>query len=165
MKTLVLIRHAKAEQSIPGGTDFERNLTDKGKENALEMASNLHKKGIKPDLIISSSAKRASKTAAIFAEKFSIEKSQILKKDFLYRNYGVKEIKKLLMEEAKKLNTVFIFGHNPTISWLAASLVSGFSQNLPTSGVVIIDFNTDDWSEIGQLQGELLMVERPTVNA
>ena len=162
MKILALVRHAKAGQPEPEQTDFDRKLTTRGKRNAVEMASYVKNNGYKPDLIISSTAKRALSTAGIFAGEFSIGKQDILKKDFLYGSYGIPEIKELLNTEAKAWDTVFIFGHNPVLSWLAASLTRSFSQGLPTSGVVIIEFDTDSWEKIGPSNGKVVLFKNPS---
>ncbi len=63
MKKLYLIRHAKSDWSNPSLDDFDRPLNKRGKKNAPFMGKILHKKGIYPDLIISSPAYRARTTA------------------------------------------------------------------------------------------------------
>ena len=161
MKTLAIVRHAKAEHAEYEEKDFDRKLSKTGKENALEIALRIVKSGIKPDLLISSPAKRAFKTASIFSQQFSISTDQILKKDFLYGTFGVKEISRLLKEEAQELNVVFVFGHNPALSWLAATLTDDFNRSLPTSGVIIIEFDTDSWDKIDRTNGRLVLFECP----
>lgn|GEM_PF-228217 len=162
MKILALVRHAKAEQPEPEQTDFDRNLTSRGKRNAAEMASIVKSNGFTPELLITSPAKRALKTASLFADEFAIEKKKILKKDFLYGSFGIPEIKELLHAEANDRDTVFIFGHNPVLSWLSATLSRSFSQGLPTSGVVIIEFDTDSWDKISPSNSKVLLYKYPS---
>lgn len=162
MKILALVRHAKAEQPEAEQTDFDRNLTSRGKRNAAEMASIVKSNGFTPELLITSPAKRALKTASLFADEFAIEKKKILKKDFLYGSFGIPEIKELLHAEANDRDTVFIFGHNPVLSWLSATLSRSFSQGLPTSGVVIIEFDTDSWDKISPSNSKVLLYKYPS---
>lgn len=161
MKTLTIVRHAKAEQPEPPQSDLDRKLTPRGKRNAAEMASYLHARGFKPGLIISSPAKRALQTASIFSDEFSLDRQLIVKENFLYGRYNVAEIREMLIQNAKSTNSVFLFGHNPALSWLAATLAPGFSQGLPTAGIVIIEFNTSDWNEIDATNGKVVLSKYP----
>ncbi|MBP1664386.1 MAG: sixA [Bacteroidetes bacterium] len=161
MKILTIVRHAKAEQPEPTQSDFDRKLTPRGKRNAAEMASYLHARGIKPGLIISSPAKRALQTASIFADEFSVDRQQIVKESFLYGRYDVPEIREMLNLDTKPTDSVFLFGHNPALSWLAATLALGFGQGLPTAGVVVIEFDTNDWNEIDASNGKVVLYKYP----
>ena len=63
MKTILLMRHAKAEPGVPGQKDFDRPLAERGNEDALRMGRALAKTGEVPDAIVSSPAARAKQTA------------------------------------------------------------------------------------------------------
>ena len=65
MRELFIMRHAKSSWDDPTLSDFERPLNRRGKEDAPLMGEHLKRLGIKPDLIVSSPAKRAKKTAKI----------------------------------------------------------------------------------------------------
>ena len=69
MKTIYFIRHAKTGWSIPNTSDFEREVSKKGKRDIKTMGSYLALRGIKPDLILSSCALRAQETTDLLAEK------------------------------------------------------------------------------------------------
>jgi phosphohistidine phosphatase len=75
---LYLVRHADAETKKPGASDFDRELTEIGRETSKKMALALKKIGVKVDLIISSPLIRAVQTAEIFRDIMGIE-SEILK--------------------------------------------------------------------------------------
>ena len=77
MKTLIIVRHAKAEVLPANKTDFERKLTDGGKADAEKMASDLTQQIKCPDIFISSAAKRAWSTAKRFAGAFKIKEEDI----------------------------------------------------------------------------------------
>jgi len=76
MKRVVIVRHAK---SVPYGydDDFNRDLSNKGKNDATLVSNELKRKNIFPDAMISSPAKRAIKTARIFAENLGFDKNNI----------------------------------------------------------------------------------------
>ena len=80
----------------------------------------------------------------------------------MYGSFGIPEIKELLHAEANDRDTVFIFGHNPVLSWLSATLSRSFSQGLPTSGVVIIEFDTDSWDKISPSNSKVLLYKYPS---
>jgi hypothetical protein len=63
MKTLLLIRHAKAEPPAAGIVDHDRTLADRGRRDAPEMGRRLERLNLKPNLMISSTAARAAATA------------------------------------------------------------------------------------------------------
>ncbi|MFZ4456236.1 MAG: SixA phosphatase family protein [Bacteroidales bacterium] len=161
MRILVIIRHAKAESAELGVNDFNRKLTGKGKNDAAKMASLLKEQNINPQLLICSSAKRAYQTCAIFAEQLSIEPKEIVKKNSLYEEIDVTELKQLLTEVAQTRGTVFLFGHNPTLANLIGELTNDFDGHLPTSGVAVIKFNIDNWDELEGVKGEIKLFATP----
>ena len=77
MKQLLLIRHAKSDWNDASLSDFDRPLNNRGKTDAPVMAKRLLDKKVKIDLFISSPAKRAKKTASIFAKEYDIKKDKI----------------------------------------------------------------------------------------
>ena len=83
MKKLFIIRHAKSDQSF-FGNDFERPLNERGKTDAPLMAKRLMEKQAKIDAFISSPAKRAKKTAELFAETFKKSTDEIIFISALY---------------------------------------------------------------------------------
>ena len=76
MKNLLLIRHAKSSWDDPLLSDQERPLNKRGKRDAPAMGLMLKEKGLHPDLILSSPAKRALKTAKLIAEAIDYPKKQ-----------------------------------------------------------------------------------------
>ena len=58
MKTLLLIRHAKAERPSPAVPDHDRILEERGRRDAPEMGRRLKLRGLQPSLMISSTASR-----------------------------------------------------------------------------------------------------------
>ena len=105
-------------------------------------------------------------TSVIFTDAASETPLEITKNPgktaVLYGSFVILEIKELLLAEANDCDTVFIFGHNPVLSWLSATLSRSFSQGLPTSGVVIIEFDTDSWDKISPSNSKVLLYKYPS---
>ena len=77
MKQVYLLRHAKSSWKDAELSDIDRPLNARGKKDAPEMGKLFFKKRIQPDLIISSPAKRAFKTASIVAQELHYEEKNI----------------------------------------------------------------------------------------
>src|SRR5438270_6969509 len=84
MKTLFLVRHAKSSRDDPALPDKDRPLNDRGKRDAPKMGKRLAKREVMPDLILSSPAKRALKTAKIIAKKLDYKLADIVVNERLY---------------------------------------------------------------------------------
>src|SRR5437899_11500650 len=84
MKTLFLVRHAKSSWDDTALPDKDRPLNDRGKRDAPKMGERLAKRGVTPDLILSSPAKRALETAQIIAKKLDYKLADIVVDERLY---------------------------------------------------------------------------------
>lgn len=145
MRTLYLIRHAKSSWGNPGLRDFDRPLNDRGLHDGPKMAQLLVKEGIKPDLIVSSPAKRAFTTAVFFAEAFQMAPSEIQKEPGIYEAHP-SEILRLVADLPTDKTTVFLFGHNPTFTEVANLFADNdYIENVPTCGIVKISSTATDW--------------------
>lgn len=161
MKRLVVVRHAKAEKTQIGQTDFDRELTTRGKNDARQMAAELLAVNVIPELIISSPSSRAYQTAKIFGEVFGVDKKQIMRKILLYDDIETKKVVALLREEAKHADTLFLVGHNPVLQRMIHELTNDFYGYLSTAGVAVMEFNVDRWSQILRSKGELVLFKTP----
>lgn len=160
MKTLVLVRHAKSDWGNPGLDDFDRPLNERGKKDAPVMAQRLLDKKIKIDAFIASPAKRAAKTAKIFAAAFSQKKNDIIFKEELY--LAEPAIFFTVIEKADdKLNSVAVFSHNYGITDFANQLTDARIDNIPTCGVFAIKIYSDTWSNFREAKKEFLFFDYP----
>jgi len=160
MKTLLLIRHAKSDQSF-FGNDFERPLNERGKTDAPVMAKRLLDKKIKLDLFVSSPAKRAKKTAELFCQKLNMKEDDILFISKLY--HASPEIFYEVIEELdNKFSTVAIVSHNPGITYFANDLSgSKVIDNMPTCAIFAIKVDIDKWSDFANAKKEYLFFDYP----
>ena len=161
MKKLYLIRHAKSDWSNPSLDDYDRPLNKRGKKNAPKIGVYFNKRRIYPDLIISSPAYRARTTALKIAKK--INYLELIEFNEHLYEASLKTILEIISFIEDENDDVFIIGHNPSLNMLAFYLVE-FTKNIPTSGVLEIEFNCDSWREIKKSNAKLLSFEYPKKN-
>jgi phosphohistidine phosphatase len=154
MKRVIIVRHAK---SVPYGydDDFNRDLTARGIADAEKISSHLAISGISPDLVISSPAIRALHTASIFCENLGYDLNRIKKEETFYGSLTTQDFVEILQKLPEKVNTVFVFGHNPTVYYLVYNLVKYFNGDMPTCSTVALDFEVEKWPEISARGGKL----------
>jgi phosphohistidine phosphatase len=164
LKSLLLIRHAKSDWNSPAQSDFERPLNERGKKDAPVMAHRLLAKKITIDAFVSSPAKRARKTATIFAKELDRNKHEILFKEELYA-----APEELLYEVVQGLNdnwnSVAIFSHNPGITDFANSLTDTRIDNIPTCGIFAVKIHADHWTDFAKAQKEFWFADYPKAGA
>ncbi|MFC2173317.1 histidine phosphatase family protein [Acidobacteriota bacterium] len=155
MKNLTIIRHAKSSWSFPDLTDFERPLNKRGKKDAPLMGKVLAEAGLKPDIIISSSAERAKGTAVEIAEKTGYKPTKIIFEPAIYGAH-VDTLLDIVRSIKDKHDHAFLFGHNPGFFDLALCLTLGPLERLVTCGVVRTKLDVDSWSQVVEGCGELI---------
>ena len=160
MKTLILVRHAKSSWDAPGLTDRERPLNDRGKKDAPEMAKRLKEKGIKVDLMISSPAKRAHKTAKYFAEEFGVKKDDILLAEELYMATH-EAFTETVSRIREGYDVVILFSHNPGITGFASSLTNVKVDDMPTCALFAIQAETENWKNFQEAEKKFLFFDYP----
>lgn len=162
MKTLYLVRHAKAASLESGGADRERSLTKKGRKDVQRMAQKLKKKSKMPQLIISSPAKRAVKTARILANEFNYSIDMIVLNDILYESPeegGEAALLEVLQNIDNEYQAVMLIGHDPLLSSFANYLQKSFTEKLPAGAVVEVDFVNKSWSTISKGRGKVIFFD------
>ncbi len=146
MKKLYLVRHAKSDWNDPGKIDFERGLNKRGKRSIPLMAEALKQRGVIPDLILSSAAKRAKKTAKGLAKELDY-KGEIVFDKALYFTEPEDMIEKI-RGIAENKNSVFLIGHNPEMTELSNMLTETYIDNIPTLGIVGMSLSIEKWKEL-----------------
>jgi len=160
MKTLLLVRHAKSDWGNASLDDFDRPLNERGKRDAPVMAGRLADRKIKVDAFISSPAKRAKKTASIFAKEFKVDKEDILLKAALY---GAEEetFFDVISMIDDKLDTIAIFSHNPGLTDFANELTDTRIDNIPTSAIFAVKIDCKKWKDFKTAGKEFLFFDFP----
>jgi phosphohistidine phosphatase len=160
MRILYLIRHAKSRKDIPGLKDSLRPLHRVGIKDAPVMARRLKASGFKPELVISSPAKRAYDTARIFARILGYPGSRIKKIGAVYQA-EVPELLKVIKKISNAFQNVILVGHNPEFTDLVNYLTERPIENVPTCGVVGINFDVDSWGKIGGKKVRRVFIDSP----
>jgi phosphohistidine phosphatase len=157
MKTLYLVRHAKAswEDNVH---DWERSLTQAGVDRAEKVGQLLSAKKAKPDKIISSYAFRALNTAVIFALQLKYPIDQITISQFIYEKRAI-DILDMLRKQDNKLKSIMIFGHDPAITELYNMLTRKILLKMSTSSAACIEFSIDNWKDLGSTKGKTAFIE------
>ena len=155
MKRLTLLRHAKSSWTEPSLADHDRVLSERGERDAPKMGKRMAARKVRPSLIIASSAARARATAKFIAEalKYPAEFLQVEKELYLATPDQILE---LVCSQEDNFSDLLLIGHNPGITDLANRLLPSIGlNNLPTSGVVALDFDTKKWSELAEVSGHV----------
>lgn len=160
MKVLTLVRHAKSSWKNTGLTDRERPLNKRGERDAPIMGKRISEHGIRPSLICSSPAVRAWTTAKVVAQEIGYPLEFLQKEPELYLA-SVTDICDVLVAQDPGFNSIMLFGHNPGFTDFANHLVPGLTNNLPTAGVVSVQFDQDDWSLYERPDCELIVHDYP----
>lgn len=156
MKTLILVRHAKSDWAHESIKDLHRPLNERGYQDAIVMSNKLSADIKCPDLFISSTAIRAYTTASMFASSFGYSREDILITEKIYEA-STDSILSVLSAIDKKHNSVIIFGHNPGFTQLFEEISDSYLDNLPTCGILAIQFDFKDWSEILHERGKCIL--------
>lgn len=150
MKTVVIVRHGKSSWEDPFLSDHQRPLAKRGLKDAPKMGARLADWGPPVDRVISSSAVRALTTAELVTQEMGLPWDEIQVDDALY-HATESEMLELIQDQEDYLDGLMLFGHNPGMTYLVNDLSDLDLDNLPTCGVVILQFEVESWSEIGDV--------------
>ena len=145
MKTLFILRHAKSSWKYPELSDYDRPLNSRGKRDAPRMGKYLRQQGLVPDRILTSSAKRARKTANKVAKSCGYT-GKVKKIDAFYDAVpGV--YFETLQALPDKYQRVMVVGHNPTMERLV-NYLTGQIERMPTAALAHIDLPIQQWEAL-----------------
>lgn len=143
MKTLLLVRHAKSDWGDPGLDDHDRRLNPRGLRDAPRMGRHLAERGVRPDILLASTALRAATTARLIASELGVE---VTDDGELYAASA-----RTLLARASAMpdtaGTVMLVAHNPGISELARRFDHSFG-GMPTCAVAQFTFDIDHWDDL-----------------
>lgn len=146
MKKLILVRHAKSSWEF-NVIDHERPLKKRGVKDAYLISNHIKSKALRIDLVLSSDANRAKSTASIFTETLQINPQKFRLNNALYDFSGDHLIHTIKTCD-NDIDHLMLFGHNHAITYFVNTYGDKFIDNVPTCGLVIIDFNIERWSNL-----------------
>lgn len=160
MKILTLVRHAKSSWGDAALSDRQRPLNSRGERDAPVMGKRIAAHGIRPSLIVASPAVRAWTTARIIAAEISYPLEFLQREDSVYLA-SLDDLLDVVVAQDDAFNSLMVVGHNPGLTEFANFLVPGITNNLPTAGVVSVQFDREDWDLHQQPTAELLAYDYP----
>jgi phosphohistidine phosphatase len=165
MLTLLLLRHAKSSWDNPALADFDRPLAKRGKKAAPEIGAALAAKGLRPDLVLCSSAVRARETLELVLNALGPPAPEVRYDEELYMATPATLIARLRKHVANPASAqhVMLVGHNPGFEELARLLVGSggaedralLAEKFPTCAVAVIAFDAGNWSAVEAGAGRL----------
>jgi phosphohistidine phosphatase len=159
MKTLYLVRHAKSSWKNLNLTDKERPLNKRGKRDAPFMGIKLKEMKLLPELMISSNAVRAKKTAYAIAKEIDYDKDNIVLTDEVYEASTI-ELLNIIKQLNQEFKSIMMFGHNPALTGFHNYLTDQYIDNIPTCGITGIRFE-NQWADINERSGKFLFFIYP----
>jgi phosphohistidine phosphatase len=156
-RTLVLLRHAKAEP-LGAAADAGRPLTARGRADAAAAGDWLRAQGLVPDLVLCSPARRTRETwhavAAALAERAPA--TNVIYDPELY-GASPDQVLELICGIDADVATLLLIGHNPTMSTLSVLLdpAGASAAGLRTCGVAV-HRPSGAWSECESGQARLV---------
>ena len=174
MRRLMLLRHAKTEHDAPSGHDQDRRLDERGRLDAAAIGTWIGQHPPFPDTVLVSTAVRAQQTWEIARDAMkdacgTVPQPQVELLDELYGAEPTQLLRIIRMAEVTDPARLMLVGHNPGMHELALMLAGSgdaaakksLEDNLPTSGLAILDFAIDDWSEVAFRRGKLVRFTSP----
>ena len=146
LKNICFVRHAKSSWVNLELADIDRPLNKRGERDAPYMATKMVELKILPEIILTSPALRARTTARIFSDAANLESDRFLVKDMLY-GADVAGIVKMVQDVDENIKSVFVFGHNPTLTIMANCFAGVDINNVPTCGILQAKTMVSSWKD------------------
>jgi phosphohistidine phosphatase len=164
MKLLALLRHASATEGAP---DALRPLDTRGREEARRIAASLVSVAPRPEVALCSPARRARETFEILRPALDPEPPLRTEEELYLASAG--RLRAVLRRLAPEVSRALLVGHNPGLEDLArelgsdgrAELHDALHRGLPPAGLVVLEVEAEDWSELGGARGRLVAFETP----
>lgn len=142
------MRHGKSSWEY-GVSDKDRPLKERGINDAHLVSKKFLEGKVPIDFAFSSPANRALHTSMIFVRNtgFPLEKFQVTEELYDFSGKSVGDFVRSLDDT---IGTIAIFGHNYAFTTLANTWGDQYIDNVPTAGLVQIQFNEAKWSKISK---------------
>ncbi len=145
-RKIILVRHAKSAWDIPGITDLDRPLKQRGIRDAKVMGKQSLRLLDLPDLLVTSHAKRALMTSAIFLDELNLDESHRQIEPLLY-HATPEQILRVISNLPDRFASVMLFGHNPGFTDFANWFSPESIDNIPTTGLVVLESSAQSWKD------------------
>ena len=158
MKTLLILRHGKSSWKNAGLADHERPLAKRGQRDAPRVGRLLRDENLTPDLILSSTARRALDTAQAVAEASKYEGEIESRSEFYMA--GPEAYFLALRALSDNYECVMVIGHNPGLEELVEAL-TGEAEAMPTAALARVELTLKRWRDLSdETEGRLVNMWR-----
>jgi len=171
VKRLFLLRHAKASRDDAGIRDEDRPLAERGREDALRLGRFLREEVYVPDLVLCSPSARTRETLAILLPELHAQPVVQYPSELYLAAPGT--ILSIVHGARDTAGALMVIGHNPGLEVCARELVRApedrnlrkryrtMTEKFSTGALAIVDFEVEQWSDVGADMGELETFVRP----
>jgi phosphohistidine phosphatase len=167
MLTLILLRHAKSSWKDPALPDHDRPLNSRGRADAPVMGKALARRGLSPDLVLCSTARRTRDTLDLVLPALKRE-PEIVYEDRIY-HAAPAELFAVVQAAPPTSSQLLLVGHNPELQRFALDLIGSGPQHLkdrilsklPTAAVVVVRFPGGSWKDVAVNSGKLELFLTP----
>ncbi len=146
MKTLILVRHGKSSWDY-SVNDKDRPLQERGINDGHLVSKKFTSQAVAIDAVFSSPANRALHTCMIFLRQLNFPFIKFQVTNALY-DFSGESVLKFVKNLDNRFDTVMIFGHNEGFTNVANSLGNSYIDNVPTTGLVQLNFEVKDWKSV-----------------
>lgn len=153
MKRLSLLRHAKTERDSSSGRDFDRVLTDRGRENAARIGAEIRDLDLQYGLVLTSPAARAVETV----ERAGLPSAR---EDERIYDASAGELLAIVQGADDNIESLMMVGHNPGFERLASRLI-GRNVEMPTGSLLELELPNESWRDVGRVSARPLRFLKP----
>jgi phosphohistidine phosphatase len=161
MKRLYILRNAHA---AIGAIDRERELDDRGVQEIESIAHQMIENGMRPNVILTGSARRSIDAAKRIREFFGLLVNVIDIREDIY-NADVEKLMQILQELPDDKNSVMLIGHSLGASELLTSITNNAYEQLPTGSLVMVELRLRHWKDIESNTGREVLCLRPKLES
>lgn len=146
MKRITLVRHAKSSWEFDV-IDHERPLNSRGLNDADLVSKSLKSNNIKIESVLSSDSVRTKSTLDFFIKNLKIDNEIVMFSHKLY-DFSGENLIEVIKSVDDSINNLMLFGHNHAITHFVNSYGNSYIDNVPTCGVVFIEFDIENWKNL-----------------
>jgi phosphohistidine phosphatase len=150
---MYVLRHAKSSWDDAALSDYDRPLATRGVRDGKRLARHFAEAGIRPDVVLCSSARRAQQTLAFIASSLGAPSVRML--DELY-GADVADVIALIQDLDDKVTSVLVIGHNPCLAELAQA-----DEKFPTGALATLRWEAERWEDVRPGEAEVVGLVTP----
>ena len=161
-----MLRHAKSSWDDPTLADHDRPLSQRGRRSAQLLADHFSRAGIRPELVLCSSAVRARQTLTPISAAMGLEDR--IQVDSGLFGATAEQLLARVRAIDRSVTSVLVIGHNPGLQDLAVDLASAdpkaateLGEKFPTGAMAVVLVDGDSWSDLSSERAHVASVIVP----